>query len=302
MVHGCLRCPIICDPPLQLLLQGTQPLPFLRAAIVFCLFPLTVSIASEPMIVAHRGASGDAPENTMAAFRLAWQQGADAIEGDFHMTSDQQIVCIHDKTTERVATGQKNCSVAASTFGELRRLDVGSWKNPKFAGEQIPTLSEVLEIVPNGKKIVVEIKCGPEILPLLQQQLSDSALQPDQIVIICFNQEVITQARLRMPQYDANWLTKFDWEPESQQWLPTSQQVIKTLVRTGATGLGSKADLNVLNAEFAESLESAGKEFHVWTVNDAKPAKELASLGVDSITTNYPAKIREALMPQTAPK
>lgn len=277
-------------------------MPFLRATIAFCLLPLTLCLASEPMIVAHRGASGDAPENTLSSFRLAWEQGADAIEGDFYLTSDKQIVCIHDKTTERVAVGQKKCSVGKSTLAQLRRLDVGSWKADKFAGEQIPTLIEVLATVPDGKKIFVEIKCGPEIVPILQQQLSDSDLNPEQIVIICFNQEVVTQARRQMPQYKANWLTSFKLDEKSQELLPTRQQVVETLSRTGATGLGSQADLKVLNSEFARSLDSAGKEFHVWTVNEAKPAKELAALGVDSITTDYPSKIRKALRPLAAKK
>lgn len=254
------------------------------------------------MIVAHRGASGDAPENTLSAFRLAWQQGADAIEGDFYLTSDKQIVCIHDKTTERVAVDQQKCSVATSTLAQLRRLDVGSWKAAKFVGERIPTLGEVLETIPDGKKILVEIKCGPEILPVLEQQLSDSDLKTEQVVIICFNQEVITQARRKMPQYKANWLTSFKLDEKSQQLSPTRQQVVKTLARTGATGLGAQADLNVLNGKFATSLESKGKEFHVWTVNEAQPAKQLAALGVDSITTDYPAKIRQTLKAITAKK
>ena len=77
------------------------------------------------LIVAHRGASHDAPENTLAAFRLAWEKDADAIEGDFYLTRDQQIVCLHDETTERTAPGQTCLQVAESTREQLRTLDVG---------------------------------------------------------------------------------------------------------------------------------------------------------------------------------
>ena len=109
-------------------------------------------------IVAHRGASFDAPENTLAAFRLAWEQGADAVEGDFYLTADQQIVCLHDKDTKRTAPNQTSRVVSKSTLAELQQLDVGSWKAEKYKGEKIPTLQEVLKVIPANKKILIEIE------------------------------------------------------------------------------------------------------------------------------------------------
>ena len=93
-------------------------------------------LTSAQLIIAHRGASHEAPENTLAAFRLAWEEQADGIEGDFYLTSDGQIVCIHDKTTKRVAPKQPELTVAKSTLKQLRSLDVGSWKNPRYAAER----------------------------------------------------------------------------------------------------------------------------------------------------------------------
>src|SRR5882757_4224835 len=109
-----------------------------------------------PLIIAHRGASFEAPENTLAAYRLAWQQNADGAEGDFQLTRDGRIVCIHDLTTGR--TADANRVVAQSTFEELRRLDVGMWKHPRFAGERIPTLDEILALLPAGNLFFIEIK------------------------------------------------------------------------------------------------------------------------------------------------
>ncbi len=246
-------------------------------------------------IVAHRGASHDAPENTLAAFQQAWQQQADAIEGDFYLTSDGQIVCIHDKTTKRVAPQQPECQVAKSTLAELRSLDVGSWKDPQYRGETIPTLQEVLATIPPGKQIFVEIKCGPEILPELNKQLAASKLQPEQIVIICFNEAVIRGARQTMPQYQANWLTSYKQNAAKTKWSPSRDSVLETLRRTAATGLGTQSNLDVLGAEFVEAVHQAGKEFHVWTVNDAPTAQTLGRWGADSITTDRPAFIRTAL-------
>lgn len=122
-------------------------------------------------IVAHRGASFDAPENTLAAFQLAWSKEQMRSREISYLTQDQQIVCIHDKHTERVAPAQSTLQVASSTIEQLKSLDVGVWKDPKYQGERIPTLSEVLKIVPAGKRIFVEVKCGPEILPELKSCL-----------------------------------------------------------------------------------------------------------------------------------
>ncbi len=100
-------------------------------------------------VIAHRGASFNAPENTLAAFRLAWQQGADGIEGDFYLTDDGEIVCLHDSDTGR--TGDRKLSVGQSTLEQLRTVDVGISKGEKFRGERIPTLAEVLAVVPAGQ-------------------------------------------------------------------------------------------------------------------------------------------------------
>src|SRR6185369_848081 len=92
---------------------------------------------AEPMLIAHRGASRDAPENTLAAFRLAWQQGADGIEADFRLTRDGRVVCLHDASTGR--TAGVDLAVAEASLEELKRLDVGGWKGARWAGERIPT-------------------------------------------------------------------------------------------------------------------------------------------------------------------
>ena len=103
-------------------------------------------------IIAHRGASFDAPENTLAAFRLAWEQGADGIEGDFMLTADGQIVCFHDLDTQRVAGEMR--VVKESTLAELQALDVGRWKGDRWRGERIASLDDVLAVIPQGKQLV----------------------------------------------------------------------------------------------------------------------------------------------------
>ncbi|HIE97494.1 MAG TPA: glycerophosphodiester phosphodiesterase [Planctomycetes bacterium] len=255
----------------------------------------SAATANGQLIVAHRGSSYDAPENTLAAFRLAWEKQSDAIEGDFYVTSDDRIVCIHDRTTIRVAPKQSELTVAKSTLDELQKLDVGTWKHQRYSAERIPTLKQVLATVPDGKQIFVEIKCGPEILPLMKPQLAASGLKPEQIVIICFDQTVVTQSRKLMPEYDVNWLTGYKQKTKQSAWKPSQHDVLKILARTGATGLGTNGNLNVIDHAFVNSVRAAGFEFHVWTVNDVAPARQFADLGAFSITTDRPAFIRNAI-------
>ena len=125
-------------------------------------------------IIAHRGSSYLAPENTCAAVELAWQEGADAVEGDFRLTADGHIVAMHDATLKRTAGIDRR--VAECSLEELRTYDVGSWKNPQFADEPVPTLAEMLATVPAGKRFLVELKCSAEIVEPLQRLLADSEI------------------------------------------------------------------------------------------------------------------------------
>ena len=102
--------------------------------LLVCLSWSCVNFANGQLLVAHRGASHEAPENTIASFQLAWEQGADAIEADFYLTADRRIACIHDSSTERVS--EAKLPVAKTSLAELKQLDVGSWKGPQFAGER----------------------------------------------------------------------------------------------------------------------------------------------------------------------
>lgn len=282
--------------------QVFSPVRFLNptAVTAVCLV-VAANVCSAQLIIAHRGASYDAPENTLAAFRLAWEQQADGIEGDFYLTRDKQIICFHDKTTKRVAPDVPERRIEDMTLAELRRLDVGSWKNARFAGEKPPTLEEVLQTVRAGKLFFVEIKSGPEILPVLKRQLEASGLKPEQLVIIAFNEDVASGARKMMPQYRVNWLTSYKQKSEGAPWKPGLSKVVRTLNETEATGLGTNGNLDVVDVAFAGAIRKAGREFHVWTINDAVVARHFQDLGVDSITTDRPAFVRAAITAPAAP-
>ncbi len=252
----------------------------------------TAGRLSAQEIVAHRGASHDAPENTLAAFRLAWKQGADAIEGDFRLTKDEKIVCLHDKDLKRTAGDPRE--VAHVSLAELRKLEAGSWKAPVFAGESIPTLDEVLAVVPAGKRLFLEVKCGPEIIEPLRLTLSKDALDESQIIIISFDEEVIRQCRQHFPKIKAHWLTSYK-QSLLGKWKPTQKQILKVLDGVAASGLDTKADPDRVTPAFVAKLRASGLEFHCWTVDTPALARHFQALGVDSITTNRPAWLRAQL-------
>lgn len=250
--------------------------------------------ASAQVIVGHRGASFDAPENTLAAVREAWAQQADGVEADFYVTRDQQIVCIHDATTERTA-GEK-LKVADSTLAELRKLEYGSWKAEKFRGEPIPTFADVLAAVPAGKRFVIELKTGPEIVPLLEAELD--RLQPDrsQLLIIAFKNDTVAACKRQIPDVRAHWLTGYKQDKETGVWHPTLNEVADGLKSSLADGLGTQGNREIVTPEFLAQLKSRGlKEFHVWTVDDPQDAAYFQKLGAFGITTNRPALIRRHL-------
>lgn len=263
--------------------------------LLICLFAsLLADHASAQLIVAHRGASYDAPENTIAAFKEAWKQNADGVEGDFYVTKDQQIVCIHDANTER--TAGKKLEVVKSTLAELRALEYGGWKDPKFKGEPIPTFAEVMAVIPEGKLFVIELKTGPEIVPLLKAELERLKPEGRDLLIIAFNKDTVAAVKRDLPEIRVHWLTGYKKNKTNGVWRPTADEVVATLKNSGADGLGTQGNREIVNAEWVESLKNAGlKEFHVWTIDEPEDAKFFQSLGVIGITTNRPALIRKSL-------
>ena len=276
--------------PLPDIQRGTCEM---KAKVFFVLFLLFASRtkANQPLIVAHRGASDYAPENTIPAFKLAWEMGADAIEGDFHLTKDQNIVCIHDANTKRVAPLSK--SVGYSTLEELRTLDVGSWFDEKCKGTNIPTLSEVIATIPPKKKIYIEIKCGPEILDNLLQQLADSKLEQEQIVVISFDEEVIRELKKRDSSIKAYWLLSFKKDDLTGGLEPSLEEVLEILNKVMANGLSTS--YKHVDQSIIREIEKAGFEYHVWTVDQLETARKFKKWGARSITTNLPNYMKNYL-------
>jgi glycerophosphoryl diester phosphodiesterase len=242
-----------------------------------------------PEIIAHRGASCEAPENTLAAFELAWRQGADGIEGDFRLTRDGRIVCIHDASARRVS-GQ-NLLIAETPFDRLRHLDVGAWKGREWTGQRIPRFSEVLATIPAGKKLFMEIKSGAEILPPLEAILANADLGTDQLIFISFSAEVIAEVKKRFSEHKALWIVEFEPEQKSKAEPPSLETILETLSSVRADGLDAQAH-PIVDRAFVKRIRESGFELHLWSEDEVSRLEPFLKLQVDSITCNYPAAMK----------
>jgi len=245
-----------------------------------------------PLIIAHRGASGQAPENTLAAFRLAWSQDADGIEGDFRLTRDDRIVCIHDRSTGRVS--ERDLLVADADLETLRALDVGAFKGPAFRLERIPTLLQVLATVPPGKKLFAEIKSGPEILPYLEEEVARADLTPDQLNFISFSSELVAALKRRFAKHKSLWIVRFEPRNESAVAGLSPEAILQLLSSLPADGLDAQAHPTV-DAGFVEAIRSAGYELHLWSQQNPSYLEPFTRLKVDSITCNHPGAVKAML-------
>ena len=237
-------------------------------------------------IIGHRGSSKKAPENTIAAVRLAFLENADGVEVDVRLTKDKELVCIHDKNTQRTA-GQKKFIFEAH-LKSLKTFDVGLWKDKRWKGETIPTLSEVLKEIPQKKKIFIEVKEGIESIEPLIKNIQESKLEYDQITIISFHEEVVAKIKQTMHQFSANLLIHFEDGPV------TKEEIIKRLFKFNLDGVGIQNN-PYITTDFVDPILKEGKKVHVWTVDDIDEAKKYKKMGLSSITTNVPGSIKSSI-------
>jgi len=242
-------------------------------------FLLTAMNAVAVEVIAHRGFSAKAPENSVAAFELAWQHGADACELDIHLTADQQIVVIHDKDTKRTHPGE-NKVIAASTLAEL---------------PPIPTLAQALATMPKERgRFFIEIKCGPEVIPALTKELELWKPRSQQLAIISFNREACALAKKAMPHIPVFQLA--GGKDKEKQPRTDLAQLIAQAQSDKLDGLDLGSDWPWSEA-MVQQIRAAGLGVFVWTINKPDQAHSLDKLGVDGITTDDPVMVRASVMP-----
>ena len=237
-------------------------------------------------IIAHRGASLEAPENTLAAFKLAWEQGADAVELDVQATKDGRLVVLHDDDTRRT-TGVRGM-VNQQTLAAVHQFDAGQWKHARWKGERIPLLSEVLAIVPAEKRVFMEIKSGAQVLSELESVLEACPLGPQQMVLMGFDFDLMCKVREQFGECETGWVIERPWKA------PRLPRIIERAAEAGFRSLHFSGEWP-LDQAMMDELHGAGFLITTWTVDDPRRAVQLAAAGIDGIITNDPFHIRKAL-------
>lgn len=233
-------------------------------------------------IIGHRGASFDAPENTLEAIQLAWRQNADAVEIDIQLTADNYIIVFHDEDTERMC-GRKEV-ISNSNWNRLKNLQI----RKKGIQTRIPLLAEILPTIPDHKFLVIEIKSGPEIISPLQELLQKHPHLPADIQFISMDEQVMQLIQKTFPGFETQRVFEFDFEkPDPEKLLLYAQQ-------TAFDGIDLDRG-DYLNQEFVNSVHNLNKKIYLWTVNDSTEALHFQKMGIDGLTTDRPGWLKQKL-------
>ena len=234
-------------------------------------------------VIAHRGASALAPENTLGAVRLAWELGADAVEIDVHLSANRQLVVIHDETLDR--TAGRGGRVGDLTAEELSRIDVGSWFGTEWEAERVATLREIIATVPDGKRLFVELKCESAAVDALAGPLADVAEAPQKVALIGFDRDLMRAVKQRYSKHKAFLVA--EQKLDGQVWRPTVDELIVAAMDAGLDGLDLSNTLAV-DREAVNQIHEAGLSCCVWTVNSLDDVRRLIEAGVESLTMDDP--------------
>jgi len=251
----------------------TMPLFLLAPLAVWFGLPRYVEAGPLVKVTAHRGHSRAAPENTLSAIRKAIESGADYAEIDAQMTADGMIVLLHDRDLKRVAGDSRR--LGDLTFDEVRKLEVGSWFAPAFAGERIPTLAEAIELARGRIKLNIELKFfGPDhdtrLAPAVADLLRDKDFDSD-CIITSFDYDALAEVKEHNPRQRTGLIVA---------------QVLGDVNRLGIDALSVR--LESLSDEMLRDAHRQGREVLVWTVNDPREMTRLMMRGVDNIITSDP--------------
>jgi glycerophosphoryl diester phosphodiesterase len=243
-------------------------------------------------IIAHRGSSFKAPENTMESVKLAWKENTDAVEVDVHASKDGTIVVIHDANTLR--TTGKDLTISNSTVGELKLLDAGSWKGKQWIGAKIPTLKEVLQTVPSNKKIFIEIKSGMDALWGVKKLIDESSLSKNQITIMDFDLTTVIKSKEILPEIETVWLKEFPKLKSTNSINMELNEAIEIVLKNNLDGLNVE-NVEALDSKFILEMKKNNLKCYTWTIDNAERAAELINLGIDGVTTNRPKELRREI-------
>jgi glycerophosphoryl diester phosphodiesterase len=241
---------------------------------------------THPLNLAHRGASAYAPQNTLAAFQLAEEMGADGIELDVHLTADGTLVVIHDFTVDDTTDGSGR--VEDMNLAELKRLDAGAWFDARFAGQQVPTLDEVVDAVGDEMLLNIELKTAAWHDQKLERAVVDFVHARgigERVILSSFN----PLAMWRIRRLDPALATGIIYSPGLP--LPLRRAWLRPMVHPAAL----HPHHSQVDARYVAWAHARGYRVHTWTVDDAAEMRRLIELEVDAIITNRPDVLRDVM-------
>ena len=242
-------------------------------------------IVDAPMVMAHRGASLRAPENTLAAFLLAAQLGADAIELDVRLTADRYVVVCHDRTLDRTTTGSG--LVSAHSLKEISHLDAGSYFAAEFVGERVPTLEEVFQKISDRMLINIEMKSivkAWNALPEAVVSLIREYKLEKRVVVSAFNPMALRHVRRIAPEIPVGLIVA----PAEPKWL---RILFSRLVHYDTI----HSHVSLVNREMIRRHQHNGSRVLIWTLNEAEQIEKFVRLGVDGVITDEPELARKVI-------
>jgi glycerophosphoryl diester phosphodiesterase len=244
--------------------------------------------AQKPLITAHRGASGIAPENTLAAVKKALEIGVDRIEVDVQQTSDGVVVCLHDKTLDR--TTNSKGKVGKRRMADLRDVNANAGFESDYPDEKIPTLEQVFELMDGKTQFVIEIKAGRKTYPGIEDnvvKLIKKYKAEKWALVHSFNDKVLHYLNKNYPEIR---LQKLFVSYSGGMMLDFRLHAIKLSKYDFAEGFGiSKSSAN---QKLVDRIHALNQVVHVWTVNSAEDLKAIMELGVDGVISNYPERVK----------
>ena len=238
-----------------------------------------------PLVVAHRGASMEAPENTLPAYIKAWDQGVDAIELDVRETKDKRLICIHDDSLGRVS--ESEYTVSQETLTALKTIDVGGFRSKKFANTYIPQLKEAFDCKPKKSKIFVEIKPSKISFNELNEMVETDVMSKLNTHFLGFYPNVVKALikRFDIPATLSIIPAFFDYDYE---------KISSLLEKSKSFGISQQID-SKKSMNLIKKFKEEGKYCITWTVNNKKYMRDLMELGVDAIITDNPKKLLKVI-------
>ena len=250
---------------------------FMRKCSIMFMLVTSVLLSAQVKVIANRGASRLAPENTVASAQLAYQLNADAVEVDVYLSVDDEVMVNHDKNTYRTSAGKTDYVLSETRSDLLNSVDVGAWKSLKYKGEKLPYLRDILALVPEGKRLVIEIKCGSEIIPALKQVLDESG-KIAQCDFISSSWETIQQVHIEFPQNPCFYLKMYPWGLEKK---------MREVAEIGLSGVNLY--YKIINKRRMALAQDLGVDVWCWTVDKPRDFVKMKKLGLVAITTNCPS-------------